>query len=247
MVAAHPVDIEGLERANREAARLLGELAGLAKPGARTIDLERHARRRLAQLGAEPVFHTEAGFPTAINTSLNDAVLHGVPSETALQSGDVLSIDAGLRLDGYCGDAALTQVIGRALPRLRRLVAVAKRMMESGVAAAVAGNRIGDISAAMQAYAERRGFGVLRDFAGHGVGRRMHEWPSVPFVGEAGTGPALVEGLVITIEPAIVEGLPDWWLDADGWTVRTSDGGWAAQFEHTVMVTRDGPQILSVA
>ena len=245
MVAMEPADIQGLACANRAVARLLRELAGLARPGVRTADLDAHARAYLAKLGAQPVFHTEAGFPAAINTSVNDAVLHGVPNGYVLRDGDLLSIDAGLRLGGYCGDAALTVAIGEVPRRRRRLVAVAKETMAAGIAAAVVGNRIGDVGHAMQRHAEGRGFGVMRGFAGHGLGRRMHEWPSVPFVGEPGTGPALAEGLVITVELAIVEGSPDWRLDPDGWTVRTIDGGWGAQFEHTVIVGRRGARILS--
>lgn len=248
MVAKEAADIRGLKRANRAAARLLRELAALAKPGVTTAALDRHARDFTAKLGAEAVFHTEAGFPAAINTSVNDAVLHGVPGPYVLQPGDVLSIDAGLRLNGYCGDTALTMPIGEETPRTRRLLQVARETMRAGIAAAVAGNHVGDIGHAMQSYAEERGFGVIRsDFAGHGVGRRMHEWPSVPFVGKPGTGPKLVEGLVITIEPAIVEGSPEWRLDDDGWTVRTVDGGLSAQFEHTVMVGRHAARILSAA
>jgi methionyl aminopeptidase len=173
--------------------------------------------------------------------------LHGVPGAYVLREGDLLSIDAGLRLDGYCGDAATTVPIGRIPKSKRRLVEVARETMEAGIAAAFAGNRIGDIGHAMQRNAERRGFGILRDHSGHGLGLQMHEWPSVPFVGEPGTGPLLVDGLVITIEPAIVEGSPEWKLDDDGWTVRTVDGGWGAQFEHAVIVGRHGARVLSAA
>jgi methionyl aminopeptidase len=247
MVAKEPVDIQGLMRANRAVARLLRELAAMAKPGVTTAALDSYARDFMEKLGAEAVFNTEAGFPAAINTSVNDAVLHGVPGPYALRTGDVLSIDAGFKLDGYCGDSALTMTIGDVTPRTRRLLQVARETTRAGIAAAIAGNRVGDIGHAMQRYAERRGFGVMRDFTGHGVGHRMHEWPSVPFVGEPGTGPALVEGLVITIEPAIVEGSPEWRLDPDGWTVRTVDGGWSAQFEHTVMVGKRAARILSAA
>ena len=247
MVAKEQSDIQGLMRANRAAARLLRELARRAKPGVTTASLDDYAREYMAKIGAQPVFHTEAGFPAAINTSVNDAVLHGVPGSYVLQPGDVLSIDAGLELDGYCGDNATTVTIGGETPRTRRLLQVARETTRAGIAAAVAGNHVGDIGYAMQSYAEARGFGVMRDFTGHGVGHRMHEWPSVPFVGESGTGPVLQEGLVITVEPAIVEGSPEWKLDPDGWTVRTRDGGWSAQFEHTVIVGRGSARILSAA
>jgi methionyl aminopeptidase len=244
MVARQSADIEGLVRAGRAVARLLRELAGLARPGVRTAELDDHARAHLTRIGAEPVFEMEAGFPGAINTSVNDAVLHGVPDGHVLRDGDLLSIDAGLRLGGYCGDAAVTVAVGRVPRSKRRLLEAARGAMEAGIAAAVAGNRVGDIGHAMQRYAERRGYGVMEGFAGHGLGHQMHEWPSVPFVGEPGTGPVLVDGMVITIEPAIVEGSPDWRLDDDGWTVRTLDGGWGAQFEHAVIVGRRGARVI---
>lgn len=245
MVAKRQADVDGLVRANRAVAQLLRELAALAKPGVRTADLDAYAQAFIANLGAQPVFATEAGFPAAINTSVNDAVLHGVPDGYALRPGDLLSIDAGLRLNGYCGDGAITVAIGSVSRARRRLVRVAHEAMEAGIAAAVAGRQVGDIGHAMQTYAEQRGFGVMRDFTGHGVGRKMHEWPSVPFVGEPGTGARLADGLVITIEPAIVEGSPAYQVDPDGWTIRTADGGWGAQFEHTVIVGRHGGRILS--
>lgn len=247
MVAKKPGDVQGLVRANRAAARLLRDLLKRAKAGVKTEELDAYARAHLAQIGAEAVFNTEAGFPAAINTSVNDAVLHGVPGPYTLQTGDVLSIDAGLLLDGYCGDCAATLTIGDGDAHTRRLLQVARETTRAGIATAVAGKRVGDIGYAMQQYAEARGFGVMRDFTGHGVGRRMHEWPNVPFVGERGTGPRLEEGLVITIEPAIVAGSPEWKLDPDGWTVRTVDGSWSAQFEHTVIVGRDNARILTAA
>lgn len=247
MVVKNQVDARGLRRANRATARLLKELARLARPGVRTRDLDDHARAYMARLGAEPVFHTEEGFPGCINTSVNDVALHGVPGEYRLRAGDVLSIDAGMILDGYCGDATITVGIGEVGPERRRLIETARGAMLAGIGAAVTGNRIGDIGRAMQGYAESRGFGVVRGFTGHGLGHRMHEAPEVPFVGRPGTGPTLEEGLVITIEPVLVERSPRCRFDPDGWSVRTVDGGWAAQFEHTVMVTSRGASILSEA
>lgn len=247
MVAVKKVHLAGLQRANRATNQLLRELTKLARPGVTTQALDDHAQAFLAALGAEPVFHTEAGFPAAINTSINDVVVHGVPGPYELRDGDLLSIDAGLRLDGYCGDAAVTVPIGLVDPERRRLMETAKGAMRAGIAAAVTGNRVGDVSHAMQAHAEARGYGVVRGFVGHGLGRKMHEEPIVPFVGEAGTGEVLLEGLVITVEPAITEGSPEWRTEPDGWTIRTVDGGWAAQFEHAVVVGRRGPKVLGVA
>ncbi|MDQ6601286.1 MAG: type I methionyl aminopeptidase [Chloroflexota bacterium] len=245
MVIESRSDLNGLRRANRATARLLKHLARMAKPGVTTRALDDFARAYIADLGAIPVFHTEEGFPGAINTSVNDAALHGVPNNDALCEGDVLSIDAGMLLDGYCGDATITVAIGAVSAERLWLIETARGTMQAGIAAAVTGNRVGDIGAAMQQYAESRGFGVFRDFTGHGVGHVMHEAPKIPFVGKAGTGPLLAEGLVITIEPAIAERSARYRIDPDGWTVRTTDGGYAAQFEHTVIVTRRGAHILS--
>lgn len=247
MVVKTPADIAGLRRANWETATLLRELAALARPGVTTGALDAHAAAYLDRLGAEPVFRVEAGFPGCINTSVNDEVLHGVPGDRVLRDGDIISIDAGMRLDGYCGDANVTVPIGAVGPRRRRLIAAARGAMEAGIWAAVAGRRVGDIGHAMQRYGERRGFGLIRGFHGHGIGHRMHEDPAVPFVGRPGTGPLLQDGLVITIEPILVEGSPEVVVDPDGWTVRTADGGWAAQFEHTIIVTRDGGTVLTGA
>lgn len=245
MVIKTPADLAGLRRANRETMTLLRELAAMVRPGVATAELDAHAAAYLARIGAEPIFNTEAGFPGCINTSVNDVVLHGVPGGQILREGDIISIDAGMRLDGYCGDANVTVPVGAVGARRRRLIAAARGAMAAGIAAAVTGQRVGDISHAMQRYGERRGFNLVRGFTGHGLGHRMHEEPEVPFVGRPGTGPRLTEGLVITIEPILVEGSPEVAYDPDGWSVRTVDGGWAAQFERTIMVTRAGGVILS--
>ncbi len=245
MVAKQPSAIQGLRRANRAVARLLRELADIARPGVTTRALNDHAMAYITGLGGIPVFHTEEGFPGCINTSVNDACVHGVPSNYELGEGDVLSIDAGMILDGYCGDSTITVPIGPVSPAHQRLIATTRETMMVGIGAARPNRRIGDIGYAMQTYAEARGYGVVENFTGHGLGRRMHEEPSVPSVGRPGAGAAIPEGLVITIEPILVERSPHVAVDADGWTVRTLDGGWAAQFEHTVMVARQGAKILS--
>jgi len=245
VVAKQPSAIQGLRRANRAVARLLRELADIARPGVTTRALNDHAMAYITGLGGIPVFHTEEGFPGCINTSVNDACVHGVPSNYELGEGDVLSIDAGMILDGYCGDSTITVPIGPVSPAHQRLIATTRETMMVGIGAARPNRRIGDIGYAMQTYAEARGYGVVENFTGHGLGRRMHEEPSVPSVGRPGAGAAIPEGLVITIEPILVERSPHVAVDADGWTVRTLDGGWAAQFEHTVMVARQGAKILS--
>lgn len=245
MVAKNEASLQGLRRANQATALLLRELAAMAQPGVTTRDLDDHALRYLQRIGAEPVFRTQKGFPGCINTSINDAVVHGVPSKERLKPGDVLSIDAGMYLDGYCGDSTITVAIGTVSPKRRRLISTTHETMLAGIAVALPGNRIGDIGYAMQRHAESRGFGIIREFTGHGLGHRMHEAPTVPSAGRPGSGPVIPEGLVITIEPILVEKSPRVSIDADGWTVRTKDGGWAAQFEHTVIVTSRGAMILS--
>jgi methionyl aminopeptidase len=244
MVITNNADLRGMKRANRATQRLLRHLAQMARPGVTTRELDTFAREYIANIGARTVFDAEKGFPGAINTSVNDVVLHGVPGDTVLREGDVLSIDAGMVLDGYCGDGCITVAVGAVTQEHQYLIDVARGAMQAGLAAAVTGNRIGDIGHAMHSYALARGCDVMRDFTGHGVGHRMHEEPSVPFLGRAGTGRVLEEGLVITIEPVVVAGSPEYRMDTDGWSVRTLDGSWAAQFEHTVLVTRRGAQLL---
>lgn len=245
MVAKTLASIQGLRRANQATARLLQELARMARPGVTTGELDEYAMNYITQLGAVPVFHTEEGFPGCINTSINDAAVHGVPGNQKLKIGDILSIDAGMILDGYCGDSTITVPIGKVSQQHQHLINTTHEAMMAGIRAAMPGNRIGDIGYAIETFAESRGFSVLREYIGHGLGRRMHEQPDVPSVGRPGTGPVIPEGLVITIEPILVEKSPQVKVDADGWTVRTLDGGWAAQFEHTVIVTRNGALILS--
>ncbi len=239
--------LEGLRRANQATAQLLQDLAAIARPGVTTRYLDEYAQRTIAGLGAVPVFRTEAGFPACINTSINDVAVHGVPGDWPLRDGDVLSIDAGMLLDGYCGDATITVPIGQVTARHRRLIDTTYETMMTGIQAATSGGHIGDIGHAMQVYAEARGYGIVRECTGHGLGHRMHEEPSVPSVGRRGNGPRIPDGLVITIEPILVERSPRVRLAPDGWSMYTRDGGWAAQFEHTVIVTQRGAVILSAA
>lgn len=245
MVAKTQDAVQGLRKSNRVVARLLRDLARLAKPGVTTGELNEHALATMRELGADPVFATEKGFPGCINTSVNDEVVHGVPGGRVLRSGDVLSIDAGLWLDGYCGDSTITVGVGDVSPEHRRLIATTREAMLEGIRAAVPGNRVGDIGHAIQTFARRHGYSVIRQYIGHGLGRKMHEEPEVPSVGRRGTGPLLRDGTVITIEPILVEGSPRVKVDPDGWTVRTLDGGYGAQWEHTVMVSPRGARIFS--
>lgn len=245
MVAATQASIDGLLRANQATAELLQNLAAMARPGTTTGELNDYALNYMQQLGAQPVFSTEEGFPGCINTSINDAAVHGVPGSRKLKIGDILSIDAGMLLGGYAGDSTITVAIGKISAKHQYLIDTTREAMMAGIHAALPGKRIGDIGYAIQSYAQARGFNVLREYIGHGLGHRMHEKPDVPSVGRPGTGPVIPEGLVITIEPILVEKSAHVKVDPDGWTVRTVDGGWAAQFEHTVIVTGQGAKILS--
>lgn len=245
MVVTTKAERDGLRRANQATARLLQNLATLARPGVTTGDLNDYAMDYIAQLGAIPVFATEEGFPGCINTSVNDVAVHGVPGKQKLKIGDVLSIDAGMLLDGYAGDSTITIAVGKASPKHHYLIETTREAMMAGIQAAQPGKYIGDIGYAIQSVAWSRGFDVVREYVGHGLGHVMHEQPNVPGVGRPGTGSLIPEGLVITIEPILVEKSARVAVDADGWSVRTRDGGWAAQFEHTVIVTRQGAEILS--
>ena len=245
MVAATQASIDALLRANQATAQLLQNLASIARPGTTTLELNEYAMDYMAQLNAVPVFYTEEGFPGCINTSVNDVAVHGVPGNQKLKIGDVLSIDAGMLLDGYAGDSTISIAVGKISQKHQHLIDTTHEAMMAGIHAALPGKRIGDIGYAIQRVAQSRGFNVIREYIGHGLGQRMHESPDVPSVGRPGTGPIIQEGLVITIEPILVEKSARVKVDADGWTVRTVDGGWAAQFEHTVLVTRQGARILS--
>jgi methionyl aminopeptidase len=233
-----------LRRSNSATTQLLREIEALAQPGVTTRELDEYAREYIANLGGEPVFETQAGFPGAINTNPNDTVVHGIPGDYVLQDGDILTIDAGMLLDGVAGDAATTFAVGTSTPRHERLMDITRAAMIDAIGAAKTGARVGDVSWAMQSRAEAHGCNVVRDFCGHGLGTRMWEDPNVPFAGKPGTGPVLREGMVITVEPVVMEGAPAYYM-ANEWEARTVDGSWVAQFERAVMVTKNGGVILS--
>lgn len=244
MIIRTPADLAGLKKANRATTKLLREIRRIATPGVTTKELDDYAREYIANLGGEPVFETQAGFPGAINTNPNDVVVHGVPGKYVLQDGDILTIDAGMQLEGYVGDAATTFAVGTETDRHRNLIDITKKAMNAAIAAAKTGARVGDVSWAMQSYAESHGCNVARGFCGHGIGHSMWEDPQVPFAGEPGTGEILPEGLVITIEPVVIEGGMEYYMK-DRWEARTTDGSWVAQFERAVMVTKRGGVVLS--
>jgi methionyl aminopeptidase len=248
-----PGEIQAMRASGRVVAQILAAVRAQAKAGTRLAELDDAAREVLAQadatspfLGYRPSF-APVPFPAVICTSVNDAALHGIPGRYRLTDGDLLSVDCGAVLDGWAADAAISFTIGPARPADARLIATTEAALQAGIAAAVPGARIGDISAAIGAAGRKGGYGICTDFGGHGVGRAMHEDPHIPNEGPPGRGRKLTPGLVIAIEPWFLAGGKDSYrIDDDGWTIRSGDGSRAAHAEHTVAVTEDGPQILTV-
>ena len=240
----HP--IEGIRAAAQIVARVLNELGRAVRPGITTAELDRIAESTIRGHGGRPAFKGYRGFPASICTSINEEVVHGIPGPRSLAEGDIIGIDVGVELNGWYGDAARTFAVGAIPPRASRLMQVTQEALELGVAQARAGNRVGDISHAVQSHVEQHGYSVVRELVGHGIGRGMHEEPAVPNYGQPGKGPRLVAGQVLAIEPMVNAGGRAVTTRPDGWTVVTKDGGWSAHFEHTVAVGEDGPEILSV-
>lgn len=221
-------------------------IAPHVKAGASTMDLEEIAVAKIAELGGEAAFKGYHGYPSALCTSINDEVVHGMPStKRILKDGDILSIDCGVIIDGYYSDAAVTYAIGKAEPRIQKLLDVTKASLEAAIEQCQVGGRLFDISATVQEICEAEGFGVVREFVGHGIGRSMHEDPQVPNFGTRGKGPRLKAGMVLAIEPMINVGKPEVKVLKDGWTAVTVDGSYSAHFEHTVAITKDGPIVLT--
>ncbi|MHB9094970.1 MAG: type I methionyl aminopeptidase [Eubacteriales bacterium] len=238
-------EIELMRTSNRLVAKLLEKLRKLVTPGITTGELDAIAEDFIRKNGAEPTFKGYAGYPACICASVNNEVVHAIPGKRALKNGDIISIDAGLRINGYCGDATITVPVGSISREAARLIKVTVKALEIGIAQAVPGNRIGDISHAIQSFVEGQGYSIVRDFVGHGIGRQMHEDPQVPHFGRPGTGPTIQEGLVIAIEPMVNAGDFKLKILDDGWTAVTVDGSLSAQFEHSVAITANGPDILS--
>ncbi|HEV2495775.1 MAG TPA: type I methionyl aminopeptidase [Terriglobia bacterium] len=238
-------EIERLRRSGRMVREILEEMRDRVRPGVTTLELEKHVEKRLAELGARPAFKGYRGYPCCLCTSVNDEIIHGIPSGRRLEEGDVLSLDMGVVLEGYYGDSALTVPVGKISERLEKLLRITEEALELGIEKVKLGNRVGDISAAVQQHAEGHGYNVVREFVGHGVGRELHEEPQVPNYGKAGRGPVLKEGMVLAIEPMITEGSQKLRVLDDRWTAVTLDGGYSAHFEHMVAVTRNGPDVLT--
>ena len=230
-------------RISAEALRLAGEAV---KPGVTTAHIDKIIYDYIVSQGARPNFKGLYGFPGSACISVNDTVIHGIPSKSiVLREGDIVSIDTGAAIEGFNGDNAATFACGEVSERAQRLMDVTREALARGIAAAQAGNRVGDISHAVQTYVEENGYSVVRSFVGHGVGKELHEDPEVPNFGEAGHGPRLVSGMTIAIEPMVNEKSHVVKTLSDGWTVKTADGGLSAHFEHTIVITPNGPRILT--
>ena len=239
-------EIEKIRVSAQLVAMTLRELGRAVRPGITTAELDRLAETFIRDHGARPAFKGYRGFPASICSSVNEEVVHGMPGPRTLCEGDIIGIDVGVEKGGYYGDAALSFAVGNASDEARRLLEVTREALMRGIAQARSGNRVGDISDAIQVYVESHGFSVVRALVGHGIGREMHEEPAVPNFGPPGRGPRLMAGLVLAIEPMVNVGGFEVVTGSDGWTVATKDGALSAHFEHTVAVGPDGPEILSV-
>ncbi|HEK86463.1 MAG: type I methionyl aminopeptidase [Candidatus Saccharicenans sp.] len=239
-------EIELMKKSSQIVARILSELRELVKPGIETRELDFYAEKRTIELGARPAFKGYNGYPASLCVSVNEEIVHGIPSDRKLKEGDIVSLDFGVIYDGYYGDAAITVPVGQVSDLARKLIAVAESSFYRGMEQMKEGNRLSDISAAVQAEVERAGFSVIRAFVGHGIGQKLHEEPQVPNFGLPGHGPKLRRGLVLAIEPMIAAGKWEVEILDDGWTAVTKDRSLAAHFEHTVALTGEGPVILSV-
>ncbi|ABC76202.1 type I methionyl aminopeptidase [Syntrophus aciditrophicus] len=245
VILKRPEEIEKIRKSSRIVAEILQELMNSVKPGIRTIDLEEYAEELAARKKVKPAFKGYNGFPFGLCVSVNEEVVHGMPSKRILRDGDIVSLDYGVYHDGYYGDAAITVPVGEVSQELLRLLQITKESLCEGIKESRIGNRLGDISAAIQAHVESAGFSVVRDFVGHGIGKSLHEDPQVPNFGSKGRGILLKKGMVLAIEPMVNAGKYSVKVLNDNWTVVTEDGKYSAHFEHSVAITENGPDILS--
>jgi methionyl aminopeptidase len=242
-----PDEVVRLRAACRVVAEVLGELRGLVAPGITTLELDQAAEAGARRRGAEPAFKGYHGYPASLGASVNEEVVHGIPSaRRALRQGDVVGLDFGVVLDGFYGDAAVTLPVGSVSDEAWRLLEATQAALAAAIGQAWPDRRVGDLGAAVQRCVEPRGFTVVRDFVGHGIGRRLHEPPQIPNFGTAGTGPRLRAGMTLAIEPMVNAGGFEVDTRDDGWTAYTVDGRLSAHFEHTVLVTEKGPEILTL-
>jgi methionyl aminopeptidase len=234
-----------MAEAGRVVADVIALLADSMQPGATTADLDAIAEEHIRSRGGVPTFKGYRGYPASICVSPNAMVVHGIPGEYELRGGDIVSVDVGVTLGGFVADSAWTFGVGEVSPEAEQLMQATEAALEAGIEQARAGNRVGDISAAVQRSAESGGYSVIRSLVGHGVGRSMHEEPQIPNYGEPGRGPRLEPGMTLAIEPMISAGSPEIYVHEDQWSISTSDDSLTAHFEHTVAVTEDGPRILT--
>jgi len=238
-------EIEKMVQSCRIVAETLDYLRDIVKPGITTKEIEKFADAYIRENNAIPAFKGYNGFPASICTSVNNEVIHGIPSDKVLEEGDILGIDLGVYKDGFYGDAAYTFPVGKVYPDVERLIRVTEESLYIGIEQARADNRVSDISYSIQKHVESKGFSVVRAFVGHGIGKALHEEPQVPNFGVKGRGPRLRPGMTLAIEPMVNEGGHEVFLLDDGWTAVTMDGKLSAHFEHTVLVTSDKPRILT--
>jgi methionyl aminopeptidase len=235
-----------MRQAGKIVATILEVLSKQVKPGMKTKELDVIAARELKRLGAKPSFKGYRGFPANLCVSVNDEIVHGIPGERVLNEGDVVSLDFGVIFKGFQGDAAVTVGVGEISSQAEQLMETTEGALKASIAVARPGARLGDISAAVQNYAESRGYSVVREYTGHGIGRKMHEEPQIPNFGAPGVGPMLKKGMTLALEPMVNVG--DWHtrVGGDHWVVLTADGGLAAHFEHTIAITDDKPEVLTI-
>jgi methionyl aminopeptidase len=246
VICKSPAELEKMHRAGLIVWGALEKMRTMVRPGISTKDLDDFAETYTVERKARPAFKGYRGYPSSVCTSINQEVVHGIPSPgRRLREGDILSMDFGVELEGYFADAALTVPVGKVAPEREKLLRVTRESLEHGIEKVRPGNRLGDISAAVQGWVEKNGFSVVREFVGHGIGTQMHEDPQIPNFGPPGQGPRLQEGMVLAIEPMVNQGGPGVKVLDDDWTAVTTDGSDSAHFEHTVAVTADGPWILT--
>jgi methionyl aminopeptidase len=246
IVCKSPGEIERMRVANALVADVLAELAAIVAPGVTTRDLDVVAERLVREGGAEPAFKGYRGYPATLCASINEQVVHGIPAARPLVEGDIVSLDMGVKLNGFYGDSAVTVPVGRIDTETQRLLVVTQEALQRGIAQVRVGGRISDIGHAIQLHVESHGFSVVREFVGHGIGAALHEEPQIANYGEPGRGPRMAEGMVLAIEPMVNMGRPAVKVLADGWTAVTRDGSLSAHFEHTVAVTKNGPLVLTM-
>ena len=247
IVRKSPDEIEKMRRSGHMVREVLDTVRKLVVPGATTMDLERAAEKLIADFGAKPAFKGYYGYPCVLCTSINEEIVHGIPSEKrVLKAGDIVSIDCGVVFDGFYGDAAITVPVGESLsPALKKLLEVTEASLYKGIEQVRIGNTIGHVGSAIQKHVEAAGFSVVREFVGHGIGTKLHEAPQIPNFGRKGQGAELTEGMVLAIEPMVNSGRPEAKVLGDKWTAVTVDGSYSAHFEHCVAVTKQGPVILT--